>query len=61
MIAFQNFEEQNDPSITAICESCGWSGPSNTAKHLANDPICPECKAANLQLVEPGEETGRDL
>ncbi len=61
MIPFQNFDEQNDSSIMAICGSCGWSGPSITAKHLANDPICPECKVANLQLVEPGEETGRDL
>jgi hypothetical protein len=61
MITFQNFEEQKDSSVTAICGSCDWSGPSSTAKHLANDPICPICNAADLQLVEEGDETGRDL
>jgi formylmethanofuran dehydrogenase subunit E len=55
MIPFQNFEDQSDPSITAICTNCDWTGPSNRAKHLANEPVCPECKDSGLQLVEEGD------
>jgi hypothetical protein len=57
MINFQNFYEQKDAAITAYCQSCGWAGPSTQAKHLANDPVCPqgECKAP-LVLLERGDK-----
>ena len=58
VIPFQHFEDQNDPSITALCVNmhCRWTGPSNQAKHLANDPVCPACKDSSLQLVEEDDD-----
>ena len=61
MIAFQNFEQQADSTITALCSNCGWTGPSNKAQHLANDPVCPNCKQSTLDLLEEDDDPGVDL